>query len=146
MLRSRGKELTCKISSHILHWLFGGCLYGLLEIAWRGYTHWTMILLAALLCIPLDIANEHIPWDMPLPLQGVLGGLTITAMEFVTGLIVNVWLGLGVWDYSNQIGNILGQICPLYTILWCLLAIPVIVVFDWLEYKICGGEKPYYTV
>ena len=146
MLRSRGKELTCKISSHILRWLFGGCLYGLLEIAWRGYTHWTMILLAALLCIPLDIANEHIPWDMPLPLQGVLGGLTITAMEFVTGLIVNVWLGLGVWDYSNQLGNILGQICPLYTILWCLLAIPVIVVFDWLEYKICGGEKPHYTV
>lgn len=146
MLRSRGKELTCKISSHILRWLFGGCLYGLLEIAWRGYTHWTMILLAALLCIPLDIANEHIPWDMPLPLQGVLGGLTITAMEFVTGLIVNVWFGLGVWDYSDQIGNILGQICPLYTILWCLLAIPVIAVFDWLEYKICGGEKPYYTV
>ena len=126
--------------------MFGGCLYGLLEIAWRGYTHWTMVLLAAILCIPLDIANEHIPWDMPLLLQGVLGGLTITVMEFVTGLIVNVWLGMGVWDYSNQFGNILGQICPLYTILWCLLAIPVIVVFDWLEYKICGGEKPHYTL
>ena len=105
-----------------------------------------MVLLAAILCIPLDIANEHIPWDMPLLLQGVLGGLTITVMEFVTGLIVNVWLGMGVWDYSNQFGNILGQICPLYTILWCLLAIPVIVVFDWLEYKICGGEKPHYTL
>ena len=140
------KELTCKVSAHILRWVFGGCLYGLLEIAWRGYTHWTMVLLAAFLCIPLDIANEHIPWDMSLPLQGVLGGLTITAMEFVTGLVVNVWLGMGVWDYSNQFGNILGQICPLYTILWCLLAIPVIVVIDWLEYKICGGEKPHYTL
>ena len=140
------KELTCKVSAHILRWVCGGCLYGLLEIAWRGYTHWTMVLLAAILCIPLDIANEHIPWDMPLLLQGVLSGLTITVMEFVTGLIVNVWLGMGVWDYSNQFGNILGQICPLYTILWCLLAIPVIVVFDWLEYKICGGEKPHYTL
>ena len=74
------KELTCKVSAHILRWVFGGCLYGLLEIAWRGYTHWTMVLLAAFLCIPLDIANEHIPWDMSLPLQGVLGGLTITAI------------------------------------------------------------------
>ena len=68
------KELTCKVSAHILRWVFGGCLYGLLEIAWRGYTHWTMVLLAAFLCIPLDIANEHIPWDMSLPLQGVLVG------------------------------------------------------------------------
>lgn len=140
------RELSCKVSSHILRWCFGGCLYGLLEILWRGYTHWTMILVAAFLCVPLDIANERISWEMPLLLQGVFGGLIITATEFVAGLILNVWLGLNVWNYSNQLGNVLGQICPLYTILWCLLAVPVIVVFDWLEYKICGGEKPHYTL
>lgn len=145
MLQSRNVSTACKAYSHVLRWCVGGCLYGLLEIAWRGHTHWTMIVLAAFLCIPLDIVNDHMPWELPLYVQSIIGGLTITAMEFATGLIVNVWLGWGVWDYSNQVGNIMGQVCPLYTLLWCVLAAPVIVVFDWLEYKLCGGERPHYT-
>ena len=60
-------------------------------------------------------------------------------------LALNIWLELGVWDYSAQWGNLWGQICPLYTILWCLLAGPVIVVFDWLDCWLCGGERPRYT-
>ena len=65
----------CKWQGHIVRWVFGGFLYGLLEILWRGYTHWTMMLLAAVLCIPLDLANEHMPWDLPLWMQAVIGGL-----------------------------------------------------------------------
>ncbi len=136
----------CKVQGHIARWISGGLLYGGLEILWRGHTHWTMILLAALLCIPLDILNEHIPWNMPLVQQAVLGGTVITAAEFVAGCVLNLWLGLGVWDYSGLPFNLLGQVCLLYWVLWCLLAAPVIVVFDWLEYKICGGERPHYEL
>ena len=75
----------CKIRGHIVRWMFGGVLYGILEIIWRGYTHWTMMLLAALVCVPLDLANEHIPWELPLWLQALLGGLTITAAELAAG-------------------------------------------------------------
>lgn len=135
-----------KAMRHVFCWVIGGCLYGFLEIAWRGYTHWSMIVLASILCIPLDIANEHIPWKMPLIEQGVLCGFTITVAEFVTGLILNVWLKLGIWDYSNQIGNILGQVCPLYMFFWCILSIPVIIVFDYLEYAYCDGDKPHYKL
>ena len=90
----------CKLRGHIVRWVFGGVLYGILEVVWRGYTHWTMMLLAALLCIPLDLANERIPWAMPLWLQAVLGGLTVTAAELAAGLVLNRWLGLAIWDYS----------------------------------------------
>ena len=34
-------------------------------------------------------------------------------------------LGLDVWDYSDEQGNLFGQVCPLYAILWFLLCIPV---------------------
>ncbi len=105
-----------------------------------------MILLAALLCVPLDIANEAMPWAMPLWLQAVLGGLTVTAAKLAAGLALNVWLGLGVWDYSTLPCNLLGQICPQYTALWCLLAGLVIVAFDWLDYWLCGGERPHYRL
>ena len=74
-----------KASAHLIRWAMGGVLYGLLEILWRGHTHWTMMLLAAILCIPLDIANEHIPWEFPLWLQAVLGGTAITAAELAAG-------------------------------------------------------------
>ena len=72
------------------------------------------------------------------------GGTVITAAEFAAGLVLNVWLGLGVWDYSGLPGNLLGQICPQFWALWCLLAWPVIVAFDWLCYWLDGGERPRY--
>ena len=131
---------------NILCWAAGGLLYGLLEILWRGYTHWSMVELAAILCVPLDIANEHMPWEFPLWLQAVLGGLTITAAELAAGLVLNVWLGLGVWDYSGLWGNLWGQICPQYALLWCLLAGPVIVAFDWLDYWTGRGDRPHYQL
>ena len=94
----------------------------------------------------LDVANEHFPWPLPLWVQAILGGLAITAGELAAGLVLNVWLGLDIWDYSGQWSNLWGQICPLYTGLWCLLAGPVIVGFDWLDHWLCGGERPRYTI
>ncbi|WP_195640663.1 putative ABC transporter permease [Flavonifractor plautii] len=62
-----------------------------------------------------------------------------------TGLVLNVWLGLGVWDYSHLAGNILGQICPQFTLLWLVLSVVGIVILDWMRYAVEGGEKPRYT-
>ena len=138
--------MLCKWQGHLVRWLCGGVLYGFLEVIWRGHTHWTMMLLAVVLCIPLDIANERMPWELPLWLQAVLGGLVITAAELLAGLALNVWLGLDIWDYTGLWGNLCGQICPQYTARWCLLAAPVVVGFDWLDYWLCGGERPRYRI
>ena len=135
-----------RVLDHILRWIAGGAVYGLLEILWRGHTHWSMILLAAVLCIPLDLCNNYLPWEWPLWIQAVLGGLTITAAELLAGLALNIWLGLGVWDYSRMPGNLWGQICPQFSALWCLLAGTVIVLFDWMDYWIGGGERPRYRL
>lgn len=132
--------------NHVLRWACGGLLYGLLEVLWRGYTHWTMLVLAWALCIPLDIANEHLPWDWPLWLQALVGGTVITAAELASGLILNVWLGLNVWNYSPLPGNLWGQICPQFWLLWCLLSAPVILLFDWLCYWLDGGARPTYRL
>ena len=39
-----------------------------------------------------------------------------TAVELLTGLVVN--RDYQVWDYRDQPGNLLGQICPRFTALW----------------------------
>lgn len=70
----------------------------------------------------------------------------VTIAEFYAGCVLNLWLGLGIWDYSALPGNLLGQICPQFWAVWCLLAAPVIVAFDWLCYWLDGAEheKPHY--
>ena len=46
---------------------------------------------------------------------------------------------LGVWDYSRRKGNLLGQICPLYSALWFLLCIPVLPLSRALRERLCQG-------
>lgn len=139
---ARGVEITfCRVCG----WCFFGVLYGGLEIMWRGHTHWTMLLLAAVISIPLDIANDTvIPWETPLWLQALIGGTIITAAEFVTGCIVNLWLGWDVWDYSKIPFNLLGQICLRYWVVWVALALPAIVIFDFIAYRTGRGPWPKY--
>ena len=122
----------------------GGIIYYLIEIAWRGHSHWTMYLLGGLCFICLGCINEAIPWEMPLWKQVAIGTTIITGLEFVTGCIVNLWLGWNVWDYSNAPLNILGQICLPYMILWMPLAVIGIILDDCLRYLFFNEEKPHY--
>ena len=140
----RGVQITFW---RVCGWIFFGALYGGLEILWMGHTHWTMLVLAAVISIPLDIANDTvIPWETPLWLQAVIGGTIITAAEFVVGCIVNLWLGWDVWDYSGMVFNILGQVCLAYWMLWVALSLPAIVMFDFMAWRSGRGPRPMYKL
>ena len=126
--------------------LTGGILYILLEIIWRSHSHWTMFLLGGLCFVCLGAINEIIPWEMPLWKQILIGACIVTGLEFITGVIVNLSLHWNVWDYSSMPGNILGQICPQYFILWLPVSLVAMVLDDWLRYWWFGEEKPHYRL
>lgn len=114
-----------RLSNLALHGLFGliaGGIYLLIELAWRGRTHWTMLPLAAAIFICAGALDE-VERPPSIWQQVILGTTIATALEFVAGLILNVWLGLGIWDYSNLPGNVLGQICPQFTLAWAVLVL-----------------------
>ena len=121
-------------------------MYIALELLWRGHSHWTMFILGGICFVALGLINEVLPWDMPLWKQSLIGACIITTLEFATGCVVNLWLGLGVWDYSHMKGNILGQICPQFFLLWLPVSLSGIVLDDWLRCWWFGEEKPHYKL
>jgi uncharacterized membrane protein len=79
-------------------------------------------------------------------LQSLIGAGIITGAELVTGIIVNIWLGLNVWDYSAIPTNIMGQICLPFSLLWVLLSGVAIVLDDYVRFWFFGEEKPHYSL
>ena len=124
--------------------LFGGFAYGLIEVLWRGYSHWSMVIAGGLSFLAFSVICRM---ELPLLYKCIMGSLTVTAVELVFGLIVNRWLGLGVWDYSEIHFNLFGQICLLFSVLWgflSLLAVPLSgAVSNLLDKNIKKGKAFY---
>lgn len=139
------KEKILRVIKYIVLFLIGGAAYFGIEILWRGYSHWTMFLLGGLCFVIVGALNNWLPWEMNIEKQALIGSGVITILELIMGIIVNLILGLGVWDYSMIPLNILGQICLPYSILWIFLAAAIILVDDWVRYKVFKEEKPRYS-
>jgi uncharacterized membrane protein len=108
---------------YIIVYFIGALGYGGLELAYRGHTHWTMLLTGGICFAALyAIANFG---GLSLLRQCILGTAVITAVELLTGIVVNIWLGWDVWDYSSCPFNLKGQICAQFSLLWFGLCVPV---------------------
>lgn len=142
----------------VLLFFIGGNIYMLIEILWRGYTHWTMFLLGGLCFVIMGLLNEHIfLWELSLVEQSVISAVIITIFEFCTGCICNLCLGWEIWDYSGLPLNLCGQICLLFSVLWIPLSVVGIVLDDWIRYgiylwlhkwfpKMQTRERPHYQI
>lgn len=89
-------------------------MYGLMEVIWRGHTHWTMTLTGGTALLILYIINIKMS-NCNIFLKCLIGASAITLLEFTVGVIINIILKWNVWDYSNRPLNILGQVCPLFS-------------------------------
>lgn len=119
---------------HIIIFLTGGFGYNILELLWRGRTHPSMFF-AGGLCLVLIYNISQFFKELSLVKKSLLSSFAITAVEIVTGVIVNVKMNLHVWDYSVLPLNIIGQISLIYSFLWFLLSAVMIKTFDFLERK-----------
>lgn len=126
--------------------LIGGTIYYLIEISWRGYSHLSMFIVGGISLIFIGFINIWFDWEMPLYKQGIIATCIILVLEFVTGCIVNLWLGLKVWDYSHMPLNLFGQIQLYYSALWYLLSIIGILLDDFIRWQIFKEEKPRYRL
>lgn len=109
--------------------MFGLCggLYVLLELLFRGRSHVSMFfaggLSAACIFVCCQYSRLHHACTF---VKCLFGSAVITAVEFVTGAVVNLWLRLSVWDYSDLPMNVLGQICLPFSLIWFVLTLPIL--------------------
>lgn len=116
---------------NMLLFAIGGIVYIIIELLWRGYTHFSMFILGGMCFFLVGRINEN--RKIPLITQMVIGAALITLLEFICGYIVNIRLGLDVWNYADMPMNIMGQICLPYTLAWFVLSGVCVVVDDWLR-------------
>lgn len=126
--------------------IVGALIYLVVEILWDGNTHWTMGLLGGVCFVSIGGLNEFLNWNLAIWKQCLLGSLLITTLEFVFGVILNIWLGLNVWDYSTLPLNIKGQICLPFSLIWIVMSGVAIVLDDWLRYWLFKEERPHYKI
>lgn len=139
------REKILRVIKYIVLFLIGAAAYFGIEILWRGYSHWTMFLLGGLCFVIVGALNNWLPWEMDIEKQASIGAIIITVLEFIVGVIVNLVLKWNIWDYSLLPFNMLGQISLPFTLIWIVLSAVIIVVDDWVRYKVFKEEKPHYT-
>ena len=73
-----------------------------------------VVVLYAISNVPLGITSQA--WDIIVRI--LIIGVGMTLVEFIAGLIFIKGMGIKLWDYSNRKGNIMGIICPIFSLAW----------------------------
>lgn len=132
------------ILKYLTLFLIGGITYYFIEIAYRGYSHFSMVIVGGLCFVLIGSINEFSNKEIPLLLQMLISVLLVDIVELISGIIINRILLLNVWDYSQLKYNFLGQISLNSSIAWFFLSLFAIYMDDLLRYVIFKEKKPRY--
>jgi uncharacterized membrane protein len=124
---------------NLLKFLFGGVAYGLIEVIWRGYTHPSMVITGGV-CFSMICAINGRLSGKSLLLRSAACTLGVTAMEFCVGILVNRVFRMSVWDYSDKWLNLMGQICPLYSVFWFALCLCLSFMLSGLRFSVISSN------
>lgn len=133
--KSLTNGLQNTVYKNIIIFAIFGISYVSLELLYRGHSHITMFFVGGLCGLLIGLINEYTP-KMPVILQMIIGTIIVTLFELITGYILNIKLGLNIWDYSNLMFNYKGQISLIFSMLWFLLSYIVIKLDDYIRNEI----------
>ena len=122
-----------KIWKQAVLFYLGGCAYMGLELLWRGHSHGSMFI-AGGACFLLIGHLNHVRPRLPLLPRAVAGAGIVTMVELAVGLIAN--RNFEVWDYRDRAGNFLGQICPMFTLLWIPVSLMALGLHELLSRRV----------
>jgi uncharacterized membrane protein len=119
--------------------LVGGMMAYPIEGLWRipsngGWVSIAMFPVYGLALFAVGMLNQY-RWfyERRMAVQSLIGAFIVLMIEYIGGMIINVWGGLAVWDYSTlPFTDPHGQVSLLFAFFWFLL-MPFAI---WLEDKV----------
>lgn len=72
----------------------------------------------------------------------LLGATAITLIELLSGLILNIVCGFGIWNYTLNPLNFLGQIDIIHSTCWIILTPFVFWIDDIIKFYMINTPKP----
>lgn len=124
-------------------WFVIGMCYVTIELLWRGVTYLPMLFVGGLCGLCIGLLNQRPSfYDRKIWQQCLIGTLLTLLIEFVSGYILNIKLGLNIWNYNGVPGNLMGQICLPYAAFWFMLMPFAIYADDWLRWKLFSEPHP----
>ena len=127
-----------------------GFIYCMIEILFRGWSHWSMFILTGFLGVfCVDSINNTLSFDCDYIVQILISTILCTIGEGISGIILNIWLQLNVWDYSKMTFGtfFFGQCNVLFCFAWMLIISIIIFYCDAYNYYILKTEPcPYYII
>ena len=138
------------LNKNLFLFYIGFTTYVSLEVIWKFWkysSHWIMGCCGGITLVLLDKINDKISWDTDILLQGCVGSVLITGMEFIIGNLYLAGLLPKMWDYSNMWLNYKGIVCLPFSLLWIVLSIVAIFLADSINYYIYKElPVPYYKL
>lgn len=90
-------------------WFVLGMCYITLELIWRGVTYLPMLWVGGLCGLCVGLLNQHPVFrDRRMWQQCLIGTVITLVIEYISGYILNIKLGLHIWNYSNLPLNLNG--------------------------------------
>ena len=129
-----------KSKARFMLFSIGAVGYGLLEVLWRGYTHWSMLTAGGICFMFFSRISERMK-NAGILLKAIVGSGFITLIEFIFGVIFNIILKKNVWDYSKLPFNIAGQVCLLYSFFWGIISAVCIPFAGLVRKRLISGAK-----
>ena len=97
----------------------------------------------------IDQINNKFSFNVDLLLQTTIGTVICSVLEGLFGLVLNVWLNLNIWDYSNLStpSFFYGQVNLLFCLAWFALSCVGIILCDAINYYVFDlYVRPYYKL
>ncbi|MBS5481407.1 MAG: putative ABC transporter permease [Acutalibacteraceae bacterium] len=138
------KPVWLKMKCALGIFCIGGLAYNAIEILWRGYTHWSMFIVGGA-CFQIIGRVQSAFRHVSLFRRCVLCSAAITAVEFASGCLFNLHMKLNVWDYSKMFGNLYGQVCLLYSVLWGGLSVIAMPLHTYCYRFLERAGKPHHA-
>jgi len=118
--------------------------YNVKYLSLMGVTSIWMGLIGGLSGLTIGLMNEinFKGKNLPIWVQSVVGMTLVFIIEFISGYILNVKLGMNIWDYKNYPLNIMGQVTACYIPIWFLLNPLAMWIDDIIRYYLFNEKRP----